>query len=217
MNSSITTNRSEEHSGLRASMPAALYDSLYTLVQRIYGARNGARPRTIMLTAAKPASGVSYISSCLSTLLADVLGTSLLMDGHAALTLARRRFAPMRSDCTSVDEGRLSVLGRAEAKEISEGSPKGRMNAQLVMDSLINEFDYIVVDAPALSASKVAHILSPHVDGVLLVVVPNETDIFDISVARKTLSSRGARILGAVYNMILDHHDTTTGHLPCSD
>lgn len=207
----------EQQTGLATSMPSALYESLSALIQRVYGAKNDSAVRTIMVTAVQPGSGVSYISSCLSMLLAETFGTSLLVDGQAVADLARRRVLPVRSNCTSVSQSRLSVLGKAEAAQIVDRAEKKEEDIGFVIDSLLPEFEYVIVDAPALSVSKVAQTVSPHVDGVLLVVVPNETDIGDIRAARKTFESTGARLLGAVYNTILDHSGTTTGYTPCND
>lgn len=217
VNSTLETKRLEEQMELRTSMPSALYDALSALVRRVYGSQNGTRVRTLMVTATRPDSGVSYISSCFATLVAGMLGTSLLIDGRAVLGLARRRVVPLRSDCTSVGHSRLSVLGKAEAAEITAHAQRRGESVRFVIDSLLNEFDYAIVDAPALSVSRAAQAISPHVDGVLLVVVPNETDIVELSAARKKLMSAGTHVLGAIYNTTLDHSDSPTGYTPCND
>lgn len=217
MNSTVEDDQQERRTGLAASMPPALYESLSALLQRLCGSRNESAVRTILLTAPRPGSGASYISSCISTLLAEMFGTVLLADGQAVDAVSRRRAVPMRSDCTSVRGSRLSVLGKAEARAIVAHTGKKEEKVRFVIDSLLNEFDYVIVDAPALSISKAAQTISPHVDAVLLVVVPNETDIGDITAARRKLLSSGSRVLGAIYNTALDQSDTTTGYTPCND
>jgi Mrp family chromosome partitioning ATPase len=202
---------------LPSSMPLAIYESFSTLIQRLYVSANGSPVRTVVVTAVHPESGVSYVSSCLSTLLAEKFGTTLLVDGHAVANLARRRVVPMRSDCSSVRRSRLSVLGKAKAAEIVDHTGKKEESFQFVIESLLHEFEYVIVDAPALSVSRVAQALSPHVDGVLLVVVPNQTDIGDICSARQKLVSTGGHLLGAIYNTTLDHSGATTGPTPCND
>lgn len=199
---------------LSASMPPALLESLTTLIQRVFLSINGAAVRTVVVTSAQPGSGVSYISSCLATLLAG-FGSTLLLDGHALFSLAHRRVVPALTDCTSIKQSQLSVFGKAEAEEIAHNTKTKGENVLSEIDALFLEFDYVIVDAPALSVSKAAPTVSIHADGVLLVVVPNETEIADVCAARKKLEAVGSRLLGAIYNTILDHSGTT-GYTPCN-
>jgi Mrp family chromosome partitioning ATPase len=187
-----------------ASMPPGLYGALSTLAQRVYATDGDRTVRTVMVTAARPQSGVSYISSCLSTLVAEVFGKCVLVDGQVVADLARKGQLPSRSDCTSIKHSRLWVLGTAEGAEISAQARGKKAPVRAILDSLLGDFEYVVVDTPALSESKAAEALSPEVDGVILVVVPNETDIEDISTARIKLTSRGGHLLGAIYNTSLD-------------
>jgi len=194
--------------GLHTAMPDALHEAFTSLIQRVYVSSQNSSVRILMVTAAQPGSGVSYIASCLSTLLAEKFGSTLLIQGRVLDDLARRRVRPVRSDCASVKQSRLSVLGETEAAEIVDHLGRGKKDVPFVIDWLLHEFEYVIVDAPALSMSKIALTLSPHVDGVLLVVVPNETDIGDVRGARNRLKSADAHLLGAIYNTILDHSGT---------
>lgn len=203
--------------GFDSALPAALYESFSKLIQSVYCPGTARAVRSVMLTSTHPGSGVSYIASCLSTRLAEMLGASLLIDGQALAYLASRGVVPMRSHCSSVRQTGLSVLGRTEAAQVKVHAEKAKRGIEFVMDSLLNDFQYVVVDAPALSASKVARSISGHVDGVLIVVVPHETDIADLAAARRTLIASGGVLLGAIYNKVNANSESATGCAPCSE
>ena len=188
-------------------VPPALHGTLSALAQRLFCTGNGLAVRSVMLTAVHPRSGVSYISSCLSTIVAEMFGASLLVDGQVLVNMARRKILPLLSDCAVVNESRLRVLGRATAAQMkAKGSSDADVGA--VLKSLLSDVDFAVIDAPALSASSAAKVLCPEVDGVILVVVPHETDLHDIKNARIALSSHGAQVLGAIYNNRFDTNST---------
>lgn len=198
----------EQRAGVAAYMPPALYGALSTLAQRVYASGEDRPVRTVMVTATQPRSGVSYISSCLSTLVAEVYGTSVLVHGQVIADLARKGLAPMRADCTPIRHSRLWVLGTAEGAKMAACTREKKVDVRSVLDALLRDFVYVVVDAPALSVSKAAEVLSPEVDGIILVVVPHETDIEDISAARVKLTSHGGHVLGAIYNTSLNSFES---------
>lgn len=213
----VEVRKQELQTGLAAIMPPPLFESLVMIAERAIGSTEEAAVRSIMVTAARPGSGVSYIASCLSTVIAEMFGASLLADAEAISKLAARGVLPRPADCVSIRHSRLSVLGRAEAEDVVAKEERSEETVKSVVESLLKDFKYVVVDAPAISASRVPQSIAPHVDGVLLVVVPNLTDIFDISVARRKFAAMGARVLGAIYNSTLDPTGVTTGYTPCND
>jgi hypothetical protein len=144
----------------------------------------------------------------MSTLVAEVFGTSVLADGQVIADLARKGTLPTRTDCAPIRHSRLWVLGTAEAAKMSAHTREKEVPVRSILDSLLHDFEYLVVDAPALSISKAAEALSSEVDGIILVVVPHETDIDDISAARVKLTSHGGHVLGAIYNTSLDTSGT---------
>ena len=71
------------------------------------------------------------------------------------------------------------------------------------MDSLSEEYDYIILDTPAMSSAPDASVLSTIVDGVILVTSQQKGySINAISAAHKKLEEDGANILGVVVNRV---------------
>lgn len=199
--------KQQQRAATNPSIPPGLYEGLSALAHRAFCAEETLAPCCVLLTAVHPRSGVSYLSSCLSTLIAEEYGESLLVDGQVAIDMARAGTLPKRADCTPIRPSRLWVLGRTEAARMTTDHTN-ITSAGGVLKSLLAEIEYAVVDCPALSVSSAAEILSPEVDAVILVVVPHETDINDIHAARIKLTAAGGQILGAVYNTAFDPSDT---------
>ncbi len=65
---------------------------------------------------------------------------------------------------------------------------------------LRSEFDYVIVDVPALSESADAIALGPQVDGLVLVLEANSTRRESASKMVENLRAAKIKILGAVLN-----------------
>jgi Mrp family chromosome partitioning ATPase len=72
---------------------------------------------------------------------------------------------------------------------------------------LLKEFDFVIIDAPSIAESTLAETLAPSVDGSILVVVPNVTEVGEIVSARVKLTTRGGRLFGAIYNSSQESSD----------
>ena len=190
----------DQRNGLAAFMDEPLYKALSSLIRQIYTDVDGRRVRTAVLTSTDSKSGVSYLSSCMSTLVAEELGTTVLADGQIIERLALKGQLPRRSDCTQVNNSQLWVLGATEANRLPCNEKGWSLPLGSIIEALVRDFDYVVVDAPALSASPTAEALSPYVDGAILVAVHNDTAVRDLAAARIKLTSRGGQVLGAIYS-----------------
>lgn len=73
-----------------------------------------------------------------------------------------------------------------------------RFNSLLA--ELAQEFDYIVLDTPPLLLVPDTQIISPHVDGVILVVKNGKTSRDLLKEAHETLVRANANVIGAVLN-----------------
>ena len=102
----------------------------------------------------------------------------------------------------------------AEIAQGGDRSPHGSVEVNAVnalcsvrmkelMSELREQYDYVILDAPAVSSAPDAAILSTIVDGVLLVTSqqPGHT-VKAISVANRQLDDDGANILGIVVNNV---------------
>lgn len=201
MNDQVPNNGYEERrGGIAAFMNAPLYDALSTLIRQLYSRSTMPAARTLILTSPHSRSGVSYLSSCTATLVAEEFGSTILVDGRVIEEFAKAGRLPTRADCSSIKNTRLWVLGSSESARTVSNELSHPLLLGAVVEALVREFDFVIIDAPAMSQSAVAESLSPYVDGSILVVVPNITEIRDIVDARVKLTARGGHVFGAIYN-----------------
>ncbi|CAN5674400.1 hypothetical protein BH10ACI4_BH10ACI4_11320 [soil metagenome] len=189
---------------IRAStfLDPRVYDELSALLDKVYCEDLSAPIRSLMLTSPQPRSGVSYLASCISTMLAERHGPTLLVDALAIVGLARKGRIPTRFMCTQINHGHLWVLGSAPVAEMSADSLVAPLSVREIIEKLELLFDYVMVDAPAMSISNAAEFLSTAVNGSMLVVTPNVTEVREVAQARSKLTKQGGRLVGAIYNRI---------------
>ncbi len=145
---------------------------------------------------------MSHLASCIAIMLADRHGPTLLVDALAILGLARKGRVPTRSMCVQINHGPLWVLGSASVASMSTDTLAAPLSAREIVEKLELLFDYVMVDAPAMSISNAAEFLSASVNGSMLVVMPNVTEVREVSSARRKLVAKGGRLLGAIYNRV---------------
>jgi Flp pilus assembly CpaE family ATPase len=193
-------NHEDIRGGIASVLDARLYDSLSKLVLQLGTEFEPCPVRSVMLVAAQPRSGVSYLASCIASMMAEDLGTTLLVDAISVLDFAHSGASIDRSLCKQVQSTKLSLLGSAGTYRRNKGTVEPSQIAA-VLDPLYKEFDFIVVDAPAMRLNSAADKLAPHVVGSIVVVIPDETEMGEMRTARRRLTSRGGTILGAIYNV----------------
>lgn len=189
-------------------MSEELYDALASLIQKIFVDEYAERIHTVVLTASNAESGVSYLASCMATILAQTLGMTLLVDGPVLPRLAQSGQLARRLDCTHVDGGHLWHLGTAEVNRMDMVVQSSSHHLRPVLGSLAQEFDYVVVDTPSLAISGLAEALAPIVDGTVLVAVKDRTTVLDLETARLKLTGQGGMLLGSIYNIPAKHSRT---------
>ena len=77
----------------------------------------------------------------------------------------------------------------------------GSHNMEVLLDSLEESFDYIIIDTPPIGLVSDAAVLSPLTDGVLFVVKQGSTKRGTVRSAIEKLESVNANIIGTVLNM----------------
>ncbi|MBC8062937.1 MAG: CpsD/CapB family tyrosine-protein kinase [Clostridiaceae bacterium] len=75
-----------------------------------------------------------------------------------------------------------------------------------LLESLKNEFDYILLDTPPLDAVSDAAVISAKVDSVLLVAKMGKTDLASVNRAKEKLEKANANLLGVVINTVNKRH-----------
>ena len=156
--------------------------STITLELAMFAALSGSQ--TLLIDAAAPESSLSKAIAPQSTVgLVDVLDNFDLM-ATAVISLAPTlQFLP------------LGKVGRVTpAIRLSSG------RCQLSFDALKKEYDTILVDLAAHSASPDANAIIPELDGVLVVTSYGRTSVDDAVKAVDSMRNVGGEILGGIIN-----------------
>lgn len=76
----------------------------------------------------------------------------------------------------------------------------GSAQMKKLMDELKNDYDYIIVDLPPVNIVSDAMVISPLLDGMLVVVRENYSERRELSQCIKQLELSGVKLLGIVMN-----------------
>ena len=185
------------------------------LVQRLFRSAGQAPPKTVMFATIDSDHGCSALCAVVGRLLAEsVSGSVCLVDGnfrtptlakalgvenHYGLADALRREGAIRSFAKQAEPSNLWLLSSGSLLQDSLDLLNGaRLKERL--SELRSEFDYLLIDAPPLSAYADGVILSRLVDGVVLVLVASGTRREAALRVTESLRTSNIPILGAVLN-----------------
>lgn len=152
----------------------------------------------VALTAAHPRAGVSHVTNALAV---------ALEQGGLRFTVLRNGSYLAPGDAESDNLAKLSQ-SRSSPKLLQECLPheshdNGRglqSRLGIYLKKLRREYRYILIDCPSLREAEHAVVLSPLVDGVVLIVEGNRTQRDQLSYSERTIESAGGQILGHVLN-----------------
>lgn len=170
--------------------------------------------KSLLITSTAPDEGKSTISANLALTLAQTGKRVLLIDCDLRMPMLHKIFkvsnfrglTNLLADMTTLEEA-VQEIEETDVHFLSAG-PIPPNPAELLasdkMTELLNtlkaSYDYVLVDAPPVLAVTDAVLLSPKVDGVILVSAVNKTRVDRAKEARDQLYRANARILGVVLN-----------------
>lgn len=187
----------------------------------LFMATDGARPKTILITSAIPAEGKSTVTSNLARALAFAGSKVLLIEGDQRRGQLHTLFGlPSEPGLAEILRGEKQIPEVAQKTSadgltfISRGRP-GRNPGELflgrnmdrLLQSVYNQYDYVLIDSAPILAADDTTSLAPKMDGVLLVVRNSYTSGKLLRKAVDLLHQRQVRVLGAIYNRV----DSTSG------
>lgn len=171
------------------------------------------RIRTFCMTSSQPQEGKSSIAANLATALALHGAKVLLIDADIRRPSVHRIFdCPNRAGLSSVlrqsatlDE--VILPSRVDNLMLMPAGPAVPAGAELlstglssVLEPLKSEFDYILIDCPALLGFADALAVALVVDGVLMVARAGKTPREEVRAAVQQLRRVRANILGLILN-----------------
>jgi len=170
---------------------------------------------SVQFTASRKAEGTSTIVREFALFLSQrMMKSVLILDQDAAALSHHHAFGitPKQSLQWMMSEGRspseaISSTGALKlalcvyATEYTETGPVRQEPVDLSLwKTLRNSFDFVLVDSPPLSFSEDALVLSPFVDGTILVVEAEKTRSEVALNLRNALTRTGGNVVGIVFN-----------------
>jgi Mrp family chromosome partitioning ATPase len=201
--------------GSRLQIEGAELEEITKLVQRVFLLPGNDAPRTVVFSATETGNGCSWVCARVAEVLASqVSGSVCLVDANLRSPGLNEQFAvenyhgltdslrvrePMRSFATPLSCPHLWLVSSGSAAEDGQ-SLLASDRMRLRMTELRAEFDYVLIDAPAIASSTDAIALGSSTDGLVLVLKANSSRRESARGAIHDLRAAKVRVLGAVLN-----------------
>jgi capsular exopolysaccharide synthesis family protein len=182
--------------------------------------------KTLMVTSAEPRDGKSTI--------VYNLARSLAMADHRVVVVDADLHTPVLHEFNRVsnDKGLRDILRhgveypavikktRLPSLKLITAGPRpshpedslGSYRMALLLRQLKNDFDIILIDTPSILSTADASVLSPLVDGVVLVVCSNYSRIRALKISKEQLAIVNANLVGIVVNRAQDNLPADTNY-----
>ena len=184
-------------------------EEMLRLIQRIFLSANGSAPRQVVLCGVDDENGSSSVCAKAGrTLAANSSRPVCIVDANVRSSRLLRTFgldraalpsgssAPLREQCVKIG----SNLWLAGSHILADNSrvllPPDQLKERLAQ--LREEFEYMLIDAPAVSVCGDAQLLGLVADAAILVIEANNTRRLTARKAKEPLEAAGVRLLGTV-------------------
>jgi Mrp family chromosome partitioning ATPase len=200
---------------LQLEMDEAQKDELTKLVQRLFLTPAADAARVIIVAGTEAGSGCSWICARIAEVLASKVTSSVCVvdanlsspglhnqfhvENHHGLADALRHPGPVRSFATHVSRKNLWLLScGADSTNWQSLISSERMRMRIA--ELRAEFDYVLIDAPAMQTSNDCMVLGAAAEGVVVVIKANSSRRETARKLIQEVQSANVRVLGAVLN-----------------
>jgi len=191
-------------------------DEVMKLVQRVFILPGAAQaPGAVTFAGVDHAAGCSWVCAHASEVLADqVTGNVCIVDANLrapslhehfrlsngpGFTEAMKGSKPMHEYARRASGSQLWLItAGATGKEPNGALNPARLRAR--MAELRDEFDFVLLDTPAIHSFGDAALLAQLTDGIILVVGSHTTRREPARMAKASMEAAGVPILGAVLN-----------------
>jgi capsular exopolysaccharide synthesis family protein len=185
------------------------------LVQRVFLLPGADAPRVVVFCGVEAGDGASWICAHVGeTLASQVNGAVCVVDANlrnpsihryfrtenlSGLTDAIARSRPARDLARQMPGGRLWILASG-SRSFDPGAVLTSKRFRSYLNELRAEFDFVVIDAPAVNLYADAVLLGKLADGTVLVVQANSTRREAARKAKESLESAKVKLIGVVLN-----------------
>jgi protein-tyrosine kinase len=197
-------------------MQGLIEDEVMKLVQRVFVLPGSAQaPGAVAFVGVNKSVGCSWVCAHASEVLADqIAGTVCVVDANLRSPSLHDHFkfanGPGFADAVKSTKPIHEYARRASGSHlwlITAGTvgqePNGSLNPARLrsrMAELRDEFDYVLVDTPAIHLYGDAVLLGQLTDGIILVVGSNTTRRESARLAKESIEAAQVPVLGAVLN-----------------
>jgi Mrp family chromosome partitioning ATPase len=167
------------------------------------------RNRVVAFTSALPEEDVSnVVQSFARNLAANTKKRVVIVDASAFHDLEPADANNVLRQCAQTDIDNLLILPPAErGGRVSKERPMriaGWHSSPQIRDAYLNtlrgNFDYVIIDCPALAASSDVKALAPNIDGVVVVVEAKRTRVRQVHTSQHAVECSGGKFLGYILN-----------------
>lgn len=161
----------------------------------------------VAFTSALPEEDVSFVVHALAkTLAARTQKRVVIVDASAFHDLEPTDASQILRQCTKTGIDNLLILSATERAGRTSSEKPMRITGwhstpqirQAYLKKLCRNFDYVIIDCPALSASSDVKSLAPIVDGVAVVVGANRKRLRKAQTSQHAIESLGGKFLGYI-------------------
>jgi Mrp family chromosome partitioning ATPase len=165
--------------------------------------------RVVAFTSALPEEDVSnVVQSFAKNLAAETKKRVIIVDARAFHDLDPADSKNVLRECAPTEIENVLILSAAErGGRVSTEAP-GRIAGwhsipqlrQAYLKTLCGNFDYVIIDCPALSASADVKALAPNIHGVVVVVEPKRKRRRQAHTSQDVIERSGGKFLGYILN-----------------
>ena len=183
------------------------------LVQRVFVFPNSHAPRAVVFSSIQGNGSTEICCRAGEVLAAQGSGSVCLVDAnlhapslHQLLGVAKSpglidaivKPGPIKDFTVRIAGGNLWLLPSGSAAEAQGLFASDRLRSRV--GELREEFDYVLIDAPAVGCNADAVVLGQMADGVVLVVEANSTRRETARMAKEIFEGANVKLLGAILN-----------------
>jgi len=198
-----------------APVPKPGLEEISGLVQQVFLMPGAEAPRTVVFAGTESGTGVTWVTARVAEALAGRVAASVCVvdanlrapglhhqlgvENQVGLADALLQPDPIRNFARQLSPSNLWLITAGSSVENQQGLlASDRMRLRIT--ELRSEFDFVLIDTPALGASNAAIGLGSISDGVVLVLKANASRRESATQAVEDFQSGKAKVLGAVLN-----------------
>lgn len=185
------------------------HSELISLIFHAVDSGGQIRNRAVAFTSNASEAGVSYVVRSFAEILASETNKRVVVvEARAFHDLHPTDINHVISNCDETLIPNLMFLSVVETSDLTSSERSARLTGwhstpqirQAYLKALLQNFDFVMIDCPALSASSDVNALAPIVDGIAVVLDSNCSRHRQAQTSQHAIESAGGAFLGYILN-----------------